>query len=299
MNVNALCFNTMPNRAAPILAAPLTTHGAVADAAGTMHLKSLASLAPKVCAAALFLHFSRPAHAQAGPPFLSNDPGTPGNANWEINLASMQTIARGVASYQVPQIDLNFGVGDRIQLTYEIPYIVQTSSGQPQQTGWGNGFPGVKWRFLDEGEDGWQMSTFPQVETGASSLARQKGIAVAGPRYLLPLEVTKKVGEFNVDFEAGYYFPGNGPKEHILGLVAGRPVTERLELDAELYDDRVYDGNRSTTLDFGGRFKLGRGFIALFMAGRSIGSDGQPQFIGYFGVQILLSNYGRTLTSEP
>ncbi|HMD28540.1 MAG TPA: hypothetical protein VKH13_08225 [Steroidobacteraceae bacterium] len=245
------------------------------------------------------MHSPRAAHAQAGPPFLTNDPGTPGNANWEINLASMQTIARGISSYQVPQIDLNFGLGDRIQLTYEIPYIVQTSSGQPQQSGWGNGYPGVKWRFLDEGEDGWQMSIFPQVETGASSLARQKGIAVAGPRYLMPFEVTKKVGEFNVDFEAGYYFPGNGPKERILGLVAGRPVTQRLELDAELYDDRVYDGAHSTTLDFGGRFKLGRGFIALFMAGRSIGANGEPQFIGYFGVQILLSNYGRTLTSEP
>jgi hypothetical protein len=265
-----------------------------------MNFKSAVSSAPFFCALALLLHFPHPARAQAGPPFLTNDPGTPGNANWEINLASMQTIARGVSSYQVPQIDLNFGLGDRIQLTYEIPYIVQTSSGQPQQSGWGNGYPGVKWRFLDEGEDGWQMSTFPQVETGASSLARQKGIAVAGPRYLLPLEVTKKVGEFNIDFEAGYYFPGNGPKEHILGLVAGRPVTARLELDAEIYDDRVYDGNHSTTLDVGGRFKLGRGFIALFMAGRSISeANGAPQFIGYFGVQILLSNYGLTLTSEP
>jgi hypothetical protein len=27
-------------------------------------------------------------HAQAGPPFLTNDPGTFGNANWEINPAS-------------------------------------------------------------------------------------------------------------------------------------------------------------------------------------------------------------------
>jgi len=266
-----------------------------------MHLKSLVSLALKAGAITLLLHIPRAAQSQAGPPFLSNDPGTPGNANWEINLASMQTNTRGVSSYQVPQIDLNFGLGDRIQLTFEIPYIVQTGSGQSSQSGWGNGYPGVKWRFLDQGEEGWQMSVFPQVETAASSLARQKGIAVAGPRYLLPLEATKKVGEFDVDFEAGYYFPGNGPKERIFGLVAGRSLTARLELDAELYDHRVYDDTHSTTLDFGGRFKLGRGFIALFMAGRSINgvSNGQPQFFAYIGVQILLSNYGRTLSSEP
>jgi len=72
-----------------------------------------------LCTIGLFALSSGTARAQAGPPFLTNDPGTPGNANWEINLGSMQTIARGVSSYQVPQIDLNFGVGDRIQLTYE------------------------------------------------------------------------------------------------------------------------------------------------------------------------------------
>jgi hypothetical protein len=260
------------------------------------------AIASAVCAIVCLLDGARALHAQAGPPFLTNDPGTPGNANWEINLGSMQTISRGTSSYQVPQIDLNFGLGDRIQLTYEVPYVLQSSDGGAVQSGWGNGYPGINWRFLDQGEDGWQMSTFPQMETGGSQLARQKGIAVAGPRYLLPFEVTRKIGSVDVDFEAGYYFPGNGPKERIFGLVAGRPVTDRLELDAELYDDRVYSASQhTTTLDLGGRYKLGTGVIALFMAGRNINgvSNGQPQFIGYIGVQILLSDYGRRFTSDP
>jgi hypothetical protein len=255
---------------------------------------------------ALNLDFAGTANGQAGPPFLTNDPGTPGNANWEINLGSMQTVGRGVSSYQVPQIDLNFGLGDRIQLTYEVPYTLQSTSGQPVQSGWSNGYPGVKWRFLDGGEDGWQMSTFPQVETGASTRARQIGIGVAGPRYLLPFELTKKLGSFDVDFEAGYYVAGHGPKERIFGFVAGRSATKRLELDIEIYDDRTYDarandvGPHSTTLDVGGRYKLSPGLIALFMAGRSVNgfSAGQPEFIGYIGIQILLSNYGRNFSSE-
>src|SRR5580693_9919991 len=111
-----------------------------------------AALAARLLAA--LLHCPGMAGAQAGPPFLTNDPGTPGNANWEINLGSMQTIARGSSAYQVPQIDLNFGVGDRIQLTYEIPYVFQESSGQSGATGWGNAYPGIKWRFLDQGEEG-------------------------------------------------------------------------------------------------------------------------------------------------
>jgi hypothetical protein len=257
---------------------------------------------PPLCLMAAALHAPSTAHAQAGPPFLTNDPGTPGNANWEINIAAAPAIARGSASYQVPQYDFNFGVGDRIQLTYEVPYVLQTSSGQPTQSGWSNGFPGIKWRFLDQGEEGWQMSAFPQVETGSSAAARQKGIASLGPRYLLPLQVSKKVGPLDTDFEVGYYLPSHGLRERILGFVAGRPLTPRFELYGELYDDRAVGGPpRETTLDLGGRYKLHPGIIALFMAGRSVSgtSNGQAEFMGYFGVQILLSNYGRTLTTEP
>jgi hypothetical protein len=264
-----------------------------------MRLKTAIELL--LCLCVLMLLAPSTAEAQAGPPFLTNDPGTPGNGNWEINLGSMQAIARASASYQVPQIDLNYGLGDRLQLTYEIPYVIE-SSGGGLQSGWSNGIPGIKWRFLDQGEDGWQVSTFPQIETGSSAAARQKGIAALGPRYLLPLEVAKKVGPLDVDVEAGYYFTGHGLRERIFGVVAGRPLTQRLELYAEFYDDHAVGGPpQATTLGLGGRCKLRPGVIALFMAGRSINgfSDGQPEFMGYLGVQILLSNYGRTFTADP
>jgi hypothetical protein len=241
------------------------------------------------------------ARSQGGPPFLTNDPGTPGNANWEINLGSMQSIARPGASYEVPQIDVNFGVGDRIQLAYMIPYVLQTRGGETRESGWGNGYTGVKWRFLDQGPEGWQMSIFPQLETAGSALARREGLAVPGPRDLLPLEMTRKLGPLDIDFEAGYYIAGKATGERTLGLVAGRPVTKRLELDAEIYDDRGYGTSHSTTLDFGGRFWLRRGIIALFMAGCSLNGPGDApaQFVGYIGVQFLLSDYGRTFTQEP
>jgi hypothetical protein len=241
-------------------------------------------------------------HAQAGPPFTTNDPGTPGNANWEINIAAAPTIGRDIAAYQVPQIDLNYGLGDRVQLTYEVPYVVQTADGQSRQSGWSNAFPGIKWRFFDQGEGGWQVSMFPQMEANAPSSSQQKGIAVPGSRFLLPFEVTKRLGPVDVDFEAGYYFPKHDVNERILGLVVGRSMTDRLDLGVELYNDHAVGAPpNQTTLDLGGRYKLARGFIALFMAGRSVSgsANGQPEFIGYFGIQILLSNYGRSLASEP
>src|ERR1700683_4984488 len=84
-----------------------------------------------------WLRFAGTAHAQAGPPYLTNDPGTPGNGNWEINFGLMPTISRADSSYQVPQIDLNFGLGDRIQLTYEVPYVFHTDGSHT--SGWGHG----------------------------------------------------------------------------------------------------------------------------------------------------------------
>jgi hypothetical protein len=180
--------------------------------------------------------------------------------------------------------------------------VVQTADGQSHQSGWSNAFPGIKWRFFDQGEGGWQISTFPQMEANAPSSALQKGIAAPGSRFLLPFEVTKRLGPIDVDFEAGYYFPKHGVNERILGLVAGRSVTERLDLGVEIYNDHAVGAPpNQTTLDLGGRYKLSRGFIALFMAGRSVSgtANGQPEFIGYFGIQILLSDYGRSLASEP
>jgi hypothetical protein len=45
---------------------------------------------------------------------------------------------------------------------------------------------------------------------------------------------------------------------------------------------------------------LREGLIALFMVGRSIDgfSQGQPLYMGYFGVQLLLSDYGRRWTTS-
>ena len=88
------------------------------------------------------LRFASTAHAQAGPPYLTNDPGTPGNGNWEINVAVMPTINKGDSSYQVPQFDINLGLGERIQLSYEVPYIFHTDDSAT--SGWGNGFTGIK-----------------------------------------------------------------------------------------------------------------------------------------------------------
>src|SRR5580658_3622336 len=64
-----------------------------------------------------------PAEAQGGPPYYTNDPGTPGPMNWEINLGYMPFLFNGQSIVHTPDVDINFGLGDRIQLTCELAWL--------------------------------------------------------------------------------------------------------------------------------------------------------------------------------
>src|ERR1700730_11610703 len=70
-----------------------------------------------------------PAHAfaQGGPPLLTDDPDTPGPGHWEINIAALMEKTRSQRRVEVPRVDLNYGVGRRIQLKFEMPWVALRS----------------------------------------------------------------------------------------------------------------------------------------------------------------------------
>jgi hypothetical protein len=257
-------------------------------------------LAPRYIWIFLFLQLlpgARLSHAQAGPPLITNDPGTPGPEEWEINIGTMPVLRHGLNVYQLPQLDFNYGVGKRIQLTVEVPFELQTAPGQKLATGWSNAFPGVKYRFIDN-YHGWNVSLFPQWEITGPSASVKNGIAESTSRILLPVQIQRNVGPLELDFEAGYYFPLRGHNERILGFSAGHQVNKRVEVIGEIYNDRGMGFlPHDTTWDAGGRYYFHKGFVMLFMAGRSFSSpaSGQPVFLGYLGIQILLAKNGRSL----
>jgi len=100
------------------------------------------------------------AHAQGGPPFRTDDPETPGNKHWEINFGWIGERNPAAGAYQVPDFDFNYGLGDRIQLKYELPIAIEET--QPQSAtrtdpavpghvigGLGESLLGIKWRFYE------------------------------------------------------------------------------------------------------------------------------------------------------
>ena len=244
--------------------------------------------------------FSLPAAAQGGPPFIGDDPGTPGNGNWEINVATYSERHPTERIYNAPILDMNYGWGPRIQLKYQVPYLVDGTDGGPTRSGLGKTLAGVKWRFYDNNansgedgdEDGLQISTYPQLEFNNPTSSLQRGLVEYGTRFYLPIEVSKKIGPFHVNPEVGYWFANSKGAAWAAGVVVLREVNKRLELAGELYNTANTNGsNHWNTFDFGGRYTLQEHFVLLFMAGRSFsaGSIGQPDFVGYMGMQFLFS----------
>jgi hypothetical protein len=250
------------------------------------------------------------ARAQGGPPFITDDPGTPGNRHWEINLGWIADHNPGQASYQTPDIDMNYGWGDRLQLKYELPMAVATDGSNTTRAGLGESLLGVKWRPYEHHTAGqpksdenmiFSLGAYPQVSINNPTSAVRRGIVENGPQYYLPVEFTAKWGPVDFDGEVGRWI-GNQlvPSRWGRGLIAGHEFNERLELYGELYD--LQDANRiglapkqrELTVDFGGRQTLDHAghLRLLFMGGRGIQTvtrqNSEPNWIAYLGVQILL-----------
>jgi hypothetical protein len=253
-----------------------------------------------------------PGHAQGGPPFITDDPGTPGNHHWEINLGWIANRNPGQSYYEIPDVDMNYGWGDRIQLKYELPLAAGTNANNSTGVGLGESLLGIKWRYFEHHRAGEPKSdenllislgTYPQVSINNPTGSAQRGIVEPGPQYYLPIEATAQVGWLALNGEVGRWIGNrNQASQWGRGLIAGHQFSDRLELYTEVYDlqdaNRI-DGNpkqRSLTLDLGGRQSLDKKshLRLLFMGGRSIQtvtrSNGQPSWIAYLGVQFLLGH---------
>jgi hypothetical protein len=227
--------------------------------------------------------------AQGGPPMITDDPGTPGNRHWEINLATIFARRPGEISFDAPGIDLNYGLGDNVQLTLQGGPAWLKRSGHGFVGGLGGTEAAVKWRFLDKEKNGIDLSMFPRVIFNLTPSSVRRGLADDGTRFQIPFQASKSFGWFHLDAEFGPRAVTVGRSEWLYGVVGGVDLGKTTEVMAELQGSSRTNFSRDVLIaNFGLRHNFTASRILIASLGHELrDSDQARALIGYLGIQLL------------
>ena len=232
---------------------------------------------------------ARVAFGQGGPPMITDDPGTPGNGKWENNFAIAFEHRPSETAYEVPAIDLNYGVGEHIQLTLQTAPVLLKRSGHGLIGGLGGTEAAAKWRFFDEATSGFDMSMFPRVIFNVEQSSVRRGLAEDGTRLQIPFQTAKTFGRWHADAEFGPLASTVGRSEWLYGIVCGFDVAKPTMVMAELHGtSRMNFSRDALTLNVGLRHEFTENYILILSMGHELLSPDQPTaLIGYFGMQFV------------
>ncbi len=242
-------------------------------------------------AVALALIACSPVLAHAGPPMMTADPGTPGDGKWENNFAVTLEKRPSGSVWAAPDLDLNYGLGDHIQLNYEGPWIVVSPEGAGTKSGLGNSIVGVKWRFLDEEKQGISVSAKGEFEFNPPTSSADRGVVEEGTVFRLPVQMEKKLGPVTTGLEFGRAFKEKQEDAWIYGFVVGHKFTESIEVLGEVHGTgRPNFRKHETVFNVGTIWDLSRKYSLLFSAGRGFQSSASdaPTLLLYVGMQLRL-----------
>jgi hypothetical protein len=230
--------------------------------------------------------------AQGGPPLLTDDPDTPGPNHWEINVATMSEEIFHAWLLATPLLDMNYGVGEHIQLKYQVQFneLVPAPGGGGARAGMGNSLAGVKWRFLDQTNSSWlEISIYPQLEFVYPGSSGPRGLADSGDNVLLPMEVEHKFEKLTVYAEGGYIRNEYQPMAAWYGLAGEYELSEKFSLMGEFYGgfDRAFEHNW-LSLNLGFRRSLTEHVALIGSAGPGLfgPQERAPAFMSYLALQL-------------
>jgi hypothetical protein len=235
--------------------------------------------------------------AQGGPPMLTDDPGTPGAGNWEINAAYLEQRTRTEHFRSVPHVDFNYGVGDNIQLKYETGWLFvdEKGDGHGWQGGLDDSLLGVKWRFLDHDHAGLDVSVYPQLQLESPTRSVSRGVAEPGPNLFLPVEVGHDFGRAKVIAELGYQYFREAKDEWVAGILGAWQVSESVEVMAEsrFFTSRPFDFT-DVILNVGFRAEVASHVRLIGALGPGLNdSSDATRWVAYLGIQVLLGDQRR------
>ncbi|MGC4017545.1 MAG: transporter [Luteolibacter sp.] len=226
----------------------------------------------------------------AGPPLLTDDPDTPEQGHWEINIAATAEKRSGEWSLETPLLDFNYGLLDNVQLKFEIPYLIESEEGGSSHSGAGDAEFGVKWRFLDQDKCGISMSTYPQFAFNTASHSVHLGLVDDGWEFILPVEVQREICDGTTIFgEFGYVWTESEGNGLMWGLAVEQEIAEPFSLLAEIHGESADNFNDTEIIaNLGFHWQATEHAALIGSVGRGLNESSEPQakFLSYLGVQL-------------
>ena len=226
--------------------------------------------------------------AWAGPPLLTNDPDTPGPGRWEINLAATGDHTRDGWDVDAPDVDVNRGVGERVQLSLHLASSHARAAAGAWQSGWSPAELGVRWRFFDQGDAGWKLAVQPQWVRSFSRTAERRGFASPHAEVVLPVQASHPVGRVDLVMEVARHVVAHEADAWQAGAFAGFDCRASLRCLAEV--NTTWDDGPRTALNLGAVQAFGPHLNLLASAGTEVGGPAseRARFLFYLGAQLLL-----------
>lgn len=228
------------------------------------------------------------ARAQGGPPFVTDDPDTPGSGNWEINTAVTGAQNHQGWNLAVPDLDINYGWGEHLQLKVDLNWASVQTADRNRISGLGATDFGVKWRLFDQDESGFSLSIYPQLSTNLAPNSAARGLIADDRSLFASVELATEYGGFRLTVEVGPNFAERGPDAWLAGLNVGYSCGPSLECGFELHGTLI-DGQLVPLVNFGVRWQIVKHATLLVAAGREFGSDAENVngLVFYCGIQLL------------
>lgn len=230
--------------------------------------------------------------AQGSPPFYTDDAATVSKSQWELDVGfSMERSREGDRFWQVPSVAFAYGLTDQLELDYSASWLAQRLVGESSKSGLGNSVAGVKWRFFEDQAEGWALSLSPQVEFYHRASSHRRGLVERNTEYLLPVQVQKSFGEIATAFSFGRSFHARDPRDNdswLAGIAAGREVSESLHAGVEFYGETSRNFGRGWLIfNLGAYYEVNDWLSISASAGRGVVGADRPDYVAFFGVQLL------------
>ncbi len=244
-----------------------------------------------MCRAALGLllvPWALPAHA--GPPFLTGDPDPVDRGHWEVSVGLADERRPGEHLYKLPTFEINYGVAEGFELSYESSWVRKSGDGAPARSGYDNSIVGLKWRILEEEKHGVTLALKPEWEFRTPrSAAVRNGLAEDENAFALDLRMQRAVGPVQLGVAVAGIAPTKSASGWEYGVFIKKETEKGHTFGAELHGSSTKDiAARELIVNFGAQVKMTESGKLLVGLGRELRNREEPKIDlrGYVGWQL-------------